>query len=171
MRSHFNLSKNTSLRALETTAKSIAVAGGIASTFLKSILSTIKSPLPLDVVIIHTEAEVGYPIRNETRGLVIVDDISAELRARFVRRHAERFKVFREMHSVREFRLVLRADVLNRAEKHAVETLKRIVEEERLDGGLDFLRERPLIVSKVCGVLGAGVHLDPVRESSLVGKY
>lgn len=165
-RSHFNLSKNTSLRALKTDAK-FAVAGDAASTFFKAVLSTITSPLSLDFIVVHTESEVGYPIRNDARGPVLVDDISAEIRAQFVRRHPERFKVFREMYSVREFRLVFCACVLERAEKHAAETLERVVEEEGKDGGLDYLRRRPLVVSRACGALWTGVHLESVPEPCL----
>lgn len=167
MRPHFDLSKNTSLRTLETDVRSISAKGDTASDFLKTVLSTITSPLPLDVVIIHGEFGVGYPIRNETRGPVFVDDLSAELRVNFVRRHAERFKVFREMHKVRKFRLVLRAEVLEWAKKHAVETLERTLEEEAKDGGLDYLGCPPLIVSQVSGASWAGVHLKPVRESHI----
>jgi hypothetical protein len=131
------------------------------------VLSTVTSPLPLDVIITHTESEVGYPVRNETRGPIIVDDLSAELRVKFVRRHAERFRIFREMHSVRKFRLVLRADVLECAKKHALETLKDTVEDEAKGGGLDYLGCRPLVVVQVCGASWAGVHLEPVREYSI----
>lgn len=134
------------------------------------MLSTITSPLPLDIVIIHTESEVGDPVRNESRGPIRVDKVSAELRKFFVRQHEKLFEVFREMHSVREFRLVLRAEVLDRTEKHALATLNRMVEEEGKGGGLDYFKHRPLVTSRFSGALWAGVHLKPIPEPDSVKK-
>ena len=47
----FDLSRNPSFRMLETTARSIASAGDTTSDFFKTILSTVTSPLPLNLLI------------------------------------------------------------------------------------------------------------------------
>lgn len=126
------------------------------------MLSTITSPLPLDVVIVHTESEVGHPVNNEARGPIQMDCLCAEQREKFVRQHGKRFGVFREMHSVQEFRLVLRAEVLELAEKHAVEMLNKMVEEEGMGGGLDYFQHRQLVMSRISKAAWAGVHLEPI---------
>lgn len=150
------------MRTLETDARSIAAPG--ASEFFSAVLSTITSPFLLDLVVAHKESEVGCPIDNERRGPVTQDDVFTLPRVEFVQKHWERFKVLREMHSVRKFRLVLRADVHKWAEKDARETLERIVEEEGRDGGLDYLHHRPLVFSRVCGAVWAGVHPEPTKK-------
>ena len=125
---------------------SITTAGD-ASGFLKTVLSTITSPLPLDVVIIYKELDVGrvcvwsVPAR--------VRDLYPDGRATAARRHPKRFKVFREMYMTREFRLVLCADVLGCSAEFAVRVLKCIVRAERTNGGLDYLPCEPLIISEM----------------------
>jgi len=52
------------------------------------------------------------------------------------------------MHSIRDFRLVLCADVFNCVIKPAMRTLKHIVREEKEKGGLDYLPYEPLIISE-----------------------
>ena len=136
MRSDFNLSRNKSLRALETTAASITAAGDTASGFLETVLSTITSPPPLDVVITYQDTEFDF--RTFTRKKPVRVDCA----------HLARFKVFGEMHRVRGFRLVLCADVLDCMAEDAIRALEHIVEVERADGGLDYLLCEPLIISE-----------------------
>ena len=145
-RAHFDLSRNTSLRTLETTAKSITVAGDSASGFLKSVLSTIVSPLPTDVVIVYREEELNFQIRYQKRPITV--EYAPWMRFS-IANHPGRFKVFREMCGTREFRLVLCADVLDLAAKSGMRTLKRLVEVERKNGRLDYLSCEPLIISEV----------------------
>ena len=56
---HFDLSRNRSLRTLETTAKSVNAASGSASDFFRTVLSTTTSPAPLDVVVVYRETDLG----------------------------------------------------------------------------------------------------------------
>ena len=51
------------------------------------------------------------------------------------------------MHAALAFRLVLCADVSDCAEKYAIEMLERFLEGEKMEGGLDYLRYEPLIIS------------------------
>ena len=73
----------------------------------------------------------------------------AQTRPINVKRHSERFKVFREMHEVRKFHLVLCADVFDCVVKNSMRVLKQIVEAERARGGLNYLQCEPSIISEV----------------------
>ena len=164
---NFNLSKNACFRTLRIEPELAHL--GEFPTFLKNLLSTITSTLPLDVVVLHTEHEIGYPIMNHARGMILKDNRFFK-RFQLMYSDSELFKLFRETYNERNFRLVLRAEVLERAEKYALERLERLVEEEAKDGGLDYLGCRPLIVSKVSGAWWAGVYLEPVPMSHFVRK-
>jgi len=135
----FDLSRNTSLRTLETTAISITEAlGAVASQFLKAVLSTVTSPLPLDFVVNYYAWDVGWhrnPSARLTRGG----------REEQVFAHRARFKAFSEMYTVREFRLVFCADVCG-SEAEAMPLLERIVEAERTNGGFDYLSREPSVI-------------------------
>ena len=142
---HFDLSRNKSLRTLETTAASIT-AEGAAPDFFTTVLSTVTSPLPLDVVIDYDDLDVdrmlwmGSP-RAFTRPLTLEDIITKNVLG-----HEQRFKLFQEMYRVREFRLVLCADVCNDSVGLAVQTLERLVKAEKEKEGLGYLRCEPLII-------------------------
>ena len=107
---------------------------------------------------------------NDPREMILKDNRFLK-RVELLRPHSKLFKLVREIHNNWNFRLVLRADVLERAEKHALERLERAVEEEAKDGGLDHLGCRPLTVSRVSEAWWAGVCLEPVRESRFVRKW
>ena len=145
-RVHFDLSRNTSLRTLETTAESIAAAGDSASDFFKSVLPTIASPPPTDVVIVYHEGEFNFHIWCSERPITV--EYAPWLRSS-IAHHPRRFKVFREMCATREFRLVLCADVLDSVAKRAMRTLKRLVDVEMENGRLDCLSCEPSITSEV----------------------
>ena len=151
----FDLSRNTSLRTLETTATSIVCmcAQGAASGFLRAVVSTIIPSLPLDVVITYCDEDFGFHLWTNwpfstgySPAPVIRMKKIEEGRARY---HAKRFKVLREVHKVRSFRLVLCADVSGCVARYSVGVLKRLVETERERGGLDYLQCKLLIVSEV----------------------
>ena len=133
VRRAFDLSRNTSLRTLETTAISITIAGDVASGFLKTILSTVTSTLPLDLLINYGVAEVCF--HTPPYSHVFQQDRAAEALV-----HRERFKVFSEMYAVREFHLVLRADVSDRMTQVTTRALGWTVKE-----GLDHLPCKPVI--------------------------
>lgn len=111
------------------------------------MLSTITSPGLLDVVIIYKEYDVDYVVRY-CENPVYVAHGSAWQRAINILQHCRQFLVFGEMHRIREFRLLLCADVLECITESAVERLKRIVEVERKCGGLYYLPREPLIIAE-----------------------
>jgi hypothetical protein len=145
VRRDFDLSRNESLRTLETTAGSIAGAGDNAPGFLKTVLSTVTSPLPLDIVITYRSRDVDFYVYGWEKP-VRVDRPLPELIAKNTLHHSERFRVLSEMHRVREFRLVLCAGVPDCIAERALQALKQIVEAERMRGGLDYLLCEPLII-------------------------
>ena len=78
------------------------------------------------------------PIDSEEEG-------AREMHSRY---HQQQLKIFREMHSVRDFRLVLCVDVLGVPHIYKcadMETLECIAKAERVEGGLDYLY-KPLII-------------------------
>ena len=143
---HFDLSQNKFLRTLEITAESIN-AGDTACDFLKTVLSSV-TPGPLDAVIIYRDFSfIHFPhcmgcnqesayFRHYTQGI----------RVTYARYHQRQLKVFREMHSVRDFRLALCADISDGAVKHIVETLECIAKAERVKEGIDNLLYKPLVI-------------------------
>ena len=143
------MSQNKFLRTLETTAESIDGSGSTAaSDFFKTVLSSIATPERLDVVIIYQHFNFNYmlhqtwcdsePGGSERQG-------TKEKHSQF---HQQQLKVFREMHSVRDFRLVLCADVPGSPgdpKRVDMETLECIAKAEGVEEGLDC-QYRPLIV-------------------------
>ena len=143
----FDLSRNMSLRTRETAAHSIYQARAAASGFLKTVLSTTIPSLPIDVVITHRGAYVGLNVRSNERAAPVEYYPSwASQKSVILRCHSERFKVFREMHEVRKFRLVFCADGFSYGTEHAMREVKRILGEEKARGGLDYLQCEPLII-------------------------
>ena len=144
---HFNLSQNKSLRTLETTAEAINAAAA-ASDFFKTVLSSTASPTPLDIVVVYRELDfINMPhcsrcdseavrLRRYWRG-------EKDWCVLFLLHH---FRVFRRMHSARDFRLVLCADVFDCMAECCIETLERVVEAEKATGRLDYLPQMPLVI-------------------------
>jgi hypothetical protein len=60
--------------------------------------------------------------------------------------HRALFEAFREMHTVRDCRLTLCADVRDRAGEYAVRILKRAVAVEKAARGFDHLPSEPMAV-------------------------
>ena len=130
---------------METSAVSITYGGDVASDFLKTVLSTVTSPLPLDLLIGYGRSEVQGHIPYHIRGW----ELSPRERAAEDLVHLKRFRMFNEMFIVREFRLVLCADVPDHAAGYVMRTLKSIIEAGGTNGGLDYLPCEPLIISKM----------------------
>ena len=148
---HFNLSRNGSLRTLEIMSESISAVEDTASNFLGTVLSTVTSPTPLDVVIIYQDVDLGGARGcwlGCNSGPACPRHDSREGRDDDTMRYKQQFRVFREMHNARDFHLVLCADVFDCMVEHAVQTLEHIVNTREVNGGLDYLLCEPLIVSE-----------------------
>jgi hypothetical protein len=98
----------------------------------------------------------------------------ALVRPEIVQQLVDQFKVFHEMHRVREFQLVLCADVLECVEKYATELLENArVKVGRKPGGPEFLR-KALVISerrspqiRFCGASAGDPSIYPIDASAL----
>ena len=144
---HFNLSQNRFLHTLEITAESIDHAGDSAPDFFKTVLSSVTFPGLLDVVIIYGDFNFNSPHRKWCDSEPIRSRHNPEwIRELYTKYHKRQLRVLRKMHSVRDFRLVLCADIPNDIAEHIiVETPECIAKAERVKEGLDYLC-RPLII-------------------------
>ena len=125
----FNLSRNKSLRTLETTASSIGDAEGTASDFFVTVLSSVTSLVPVDVVIIYRDIHFEIPFADYSS-------------------YQRRLEVSHKIHSTRGFRLVLCADVCDRVVERAIQGLEDFVKAGRMKGGLSRFPYKPLIISE-----------------------
>jgi len=139
---HLNLSQNKYLRTLEITAESIVAANDTASDFLKTVLSSVASPVPVDVVIIYRSRDLGG------RQFCIFCDPGAiclhhqpQLLERLARSHQQQLGMFHEMYNAWDFRLVLCADVPDCMVEHSIAMLEDIAEAAQLP-------HKPLITSE-----------------------
>ncbi|KAF9780961.1 hypothetical protein BJ322DRAFT_1112347 [Thelephora terrestris] len=139
----FDLSQNKALQTLETTAESIVNAGNSAPEFLKTVLSSVASPGMLEVVVIYRDCDLGGwafcptckpdPICFRHGPRLDLDDFPSQL------------KVIREMHSAREFRLVLCVDVYGCMGDFGMRRLDAAVKREEANGGFGYLKCSPVI--------------------------
>jgi len=147
---HFDLSRNTSLRTLETTALSIDLRNGTASNFFITILSSVTSPAPLDFVVIYRDFDFDFYTDSfiiESEPAYHYDSPSSRESGRRALFHQKLFRVFREMQGATDFRLVLCVDVFDSVVEYATQTLESLVKAEEAKGGLDH-RCKPLIISE-----------------------
>ena len=147
MRWHFDLSRNKSLRTLETTAESM-VSPGAGPSFLSIVLSTIASPPPLNIVIVYQHYDVGYMFAWWSKPVPLMRFPSKGM-ATVASYHQRRFKELREMYMVREFRLVLCVDVLDGITEYTMRALEGAVATEKAKGMFDYLLCEPLIISEI----------------------
>ena len=102
----FDLSRNKSFRVLEIPASFICADLG----FLTHVLSTIPSLAPLEVIILYRE--YGFRTINLPQlGPNLYRPVSQDYITKEAQWRCGLFEVFRKMHEIRDFRLVLCADV------------------------------------------------------------
>jgi hypothetical protein len=145
----FDLSRNTSLRTLELKARSVVHRFGCCTpdratlSFLVATLSTITSPTFSDVIVFYRDIDfdgLEFDVLNPYR------EITPEESAREESWHRGLFDVFREMHTVRDFRLTLCAEVWDCVGEYAVQVLKRAVAVEKAANRLDYFSSEPMVV-------------------------
>ena len=142
MLQHFNLSRNKYLRTLEITTESIAAANDTASGFLKTVLSSVASPAPIDVVIIYRDYDLGgiqFCIFCDPGSICFWHH--SQLLDRIARGHQQQLGMFRKMYNSWDFRLVLCADVSDCMVEHSIEMLGNIAKVAQLP-------HEPLITSE-----------------------
>ena len=118
----FDLSRNKLLRTLELPRVGLYSFHPLAPGF-KQALSTIRSPVFVDVVVVYEDCDISPPVGKDYS----------------VVRNGQMFEMLYEMRRVRDFELVLRADVRGCMRERAVQELEWVVSTERERGGLgDF---------------------------------
>ena len=122
------------------------VSGDANPNFLKTVLSTIAPPLPLNIVIIYQHCDFGYLTSRPKKPVTLVAFTPGEQVVAALR-HQQRFKELHEMYMVRKFRLVLSVDVPDSVAEYAVRALEHLVNTEKANGGFDYLLHEPLIIS------------------------
>lgn len=147
-----DLSQNKSLRTLEVKAWMIILPNfacapnPATSGFLRTALSTITSPVFSEVVILYQDVDFCYKEFYPISTGSLYRGVTPSRRALEASWHRRLFEVFREMYTVREFRLVLCAEVWDRAVDYAVDVLKRTVAAEKAAKRLDYLPSEPVVV-------------------------
>jgi len=137
------LSQNKSLQTLEVTASSLLDGG---PGFLTYLLSTITSPVFSKVAVFYRDRDFhgvqptwlldDYPFRWMSKAEEVEE----------AKRHHRQFEVLRNMHRVRDFQLVLYADVQECVGRYTVRVLEQAVAAEEAKGGFDGLFSKPSLV-------------------------
>jgi len=142
----FNLSRNKSLRTLQTVASSFhGVWGYAASSFLNHTLSTIRSPVFSHVAIIHEWSDFHGAVSWQHPEWPPLCEISQAERAAEVSRYRGQLGIFRWVRSAQDFQLELCAFVWDPLRDHAMGILKEVVAEEKAVGGFDEFLPQPLV--------------------------
>ena len=141
-----NLSRHKSLRTLGVPASSFnrlpTDCWQVAVNSLNHILPTIAcSSAILDITIIYTDDEL--PVRSQHSDPA---GLSQAVRAGEVTRHHLPFEVLREVHKVRDFRLILCASVLGCRGEYSAQSLEEAIAEEKARGGFDEYFYEPSVV-------------------------
>ena len=135
----FDLSHNKSLQTLEVSARSVEVtlSGGsldAASMLLQYALSTIQSPVFFQVVVFYCDRDLCGP-----------QPVRFSYWAPSASQYHGQFEVFREARKVRDFRLVLCANVPDPVRERSVRVLKRAVAAEKAKNGFDDFFPAPSV--------------------------
>lgn len=156
----FDLSQSQSIQTFELAARSIASRGvshapkPSTSSFLRTVLRTITSPAFSKVVVFYRYCDFGGLNFHWCNAQDIYRSMTPDERATDDLWHRRLFQVFRDMHTVRNFRLVLCADVWDRVGEYTVEVLKRAVATEEAAKRLDYLSSEPMVVCSPRGSIG-----------------
>lgn len=147
----FDLSRNRSLRAIETTMLSLKASlnlklPSVRASNLRHALSTITSPVFAEVIVLFRDNDfctMGYHCGPPDHCLSLAPSCR------------EVFEVLRRMRGIRDLELVLCADVWGYLVEPAVWQLKRAVANHWVKRGPDRLSRRPLVTSCPRGFLPA----------------
>jgi len=118
----------------------------VSSEILKHVLSTTTSPA-LEVVVVYRDYDFcgvrppGYPMLPPVHL-----SVSRAERTKEGLQHHRRLEVFHEIHELRDFRLVLCADVWHRIGEYSIRVLKEAVGVEKARGGFDIGFPEPLVI-------------------------
>jgi len=160
----FDLSRNKFLRALEVMGRGFIYSlrqigsSDTATGPFAYALSTIASPAFTEVIAFYRDyvffgMEYPFLVYSDFRRLS-PGQIAEEVGVLF----DERFKVFREMRKVRDFRLVLCAYSWDGVGEHMVRALRRAVEAEKVKRGFDDTFPEPSVIHSPRGSCYRGME-------------
>ena len=141
---NINLSRHKSLRTLEVPASCVHGVFGfnelpdIDSRFLKHVLSTIRAPTFFEVVAIYRDCDFRGVTTPDLQIKPPVRRMSQADRAMEASYHCAQFRALREIHKVRDFRLVLCADVWGGEVEYSVRVLEEGVAAAKAEGVFDY---------------------------------
>jgi len=113
-------------------------------SFLETALSTIASPTSFEVVVVYIDHDFGGALHR--RKPQFYGDLTPAERASEASRHRELLKLFRRMHTVRNFQLVLCVDVWDGAREYAMELLKQAIAVEKAGKDFGYSPPEPLMI-------------------------
>lgn len=135
----FDLSRNKSLRTLEVRARYL-----VGTRLLEYALSTITSPVFSEVIAVYRDLDfsgVDWEWSNQA-----LRPQSPAQRAKEASLHERQLKLFRAIRKVRDFQLVLCADVWDGVKGYTTLVLKRAVAGEKAKVGFDGIFPELLVV-------------------------
>ena len=145
----FDLSRNKSLRTLEIPASSIYSD----PSFLTHVLSTIAPATSLEVIVLYRD--YNFRVVNPAwLGPHLYRPVSKDAMTKEGLWHCGLFEVFRKMHEIRNFRLVLCIDGWDGVGEYTVQVLKQVIAKERTQRVFDDVFPEPLVVHSPRGRSG-----------------
>ena len=114
-----------------------------ASRLFKFALSSIQSPVFFQVNVLYQSPDL--PGRDDPESWNYPHNTTEAEKLEGALWHHKRFELFREMHKVQNFQLVLRAHELGDTEEYVVQILKEVVAAEKARGGFDDQFPEPLV--------------------------
>jgi len=148
-----NLSQHGLLRTLEVLASCILNQfshGPLAfPSHFMHVLSTITSPASFEVVVVYLGDNfhgIQSQYSQEYQNLPPVPCMSQADRVMESSHHCVQFRVPREIHKARGFRLVLRADIWNRVGEYPVQRLEEGMAVAKAQGVFDVFFPKPLVI-------------------------
>ena len=146
----FDLSRNTSLRGLHITAADLDAASlsGNGSKFLKYVLSTVRPSAFIQVIVIYATSNFrGVDTRKNTQWPHLWEWSLSMEEEDETQEHRRRLWFLREAHNVRNFELVLCANVWGPVEEYAVRRLKEVVVAAEAESVFDHHFPAPRVTS------------------------
>ena len=146
----FDLSRNKSLQVLQVPARSVdRVLRGdspdTASNFLKHVLSTTTSTAFSELVFLYWDYDFRGVQLTQHSVRPHIHEISQAERVDEASRHHKRFELLHEVHKVRDFQLVLCAEVWGPIGEYSVRMLRQAIADEKVKKGFDDFSSDPLV--------------------------
>ena len=142
----FDLTRNESLQTLQIPASSPdRTPNRLPDTFLKHVLSTITSPAFFQITILYRNSDFDG-LRSWCSGQYHSCGLRQPYRELEASLHRWRFEVIREVRKVRNFRLVMCANVWGHHGRYPVRVLEEAVAEEKARKGFGDFPSDPLVM-------------------------